>query len=105
MKHDSIEINGEEYRIEFNWNTVCNFIESQNKTLADLDKLNEMTPRQITAFIFEAIIEGCRLQNVTFPFTIEDFGAAIGFNEVAEILKIYTRQTSVPASVVKAKKK
>ena len=105
MKYDSIEINGTDYRIEFNWNTVCNFIENENKTLADLDRLNEMTPRQITSFIYEAIKEGCRMENVSFPFTLQDFGAMIRIQEIAEILKIYTKQTSVPVSVIKTKKK
>jgi len=105
MKHDAIEINGITYRIEFNWNTISEFIESTGLSLADLDKMGTMTPRQITSLIYCAIKEGCRMDGIEFPFTMADFGAAIGVNEISEILKIYTRQTSVSVATVKPKKK
>lgn len=104
MKFDSIEINGKDYRIEFNWNTVCNFIERENKTLADLEKLNEMTPKQITSLLYSGMLEGCRMEGVSFPFSLDDFGAALSVTDIADILNIYRRHTSVQ-SRVKAKKK
>jgi hypothetical protein len=104
MKYDSIEINGKDYRIEFNWNTVCNFIEKEKKTLADLEKLNELPPRQITCLLWCGMVEGCRLEGIDFPFTVDDFGAALTVNDIADIFNIYRRHTSV-TSKVKAKKK
>jgi hypothetical protein len=105
MKYDSIEINGKDYRIEFNWNTIVNFIDADNLTLADLDRLGTMSPRQITNLIWCALKEGCRLEKVEFPFSVEDLGAVLGVETITEILKIYTRQTSTSVVVVKTKKK
>lgn len=105
MKYDVVEINEKQYRIEFNWNTIVDFIDRSGMTLADLDKFGTMSPRQITTLIFCAIKEGCRIEKIEFPFTPEDMGAALGVSEISDILKMYTRQTSSSGTVPKSKKK
>lgn len=105
MRHDHVEIDDKCYRIEFNWNTVTNFLEDEGKTLADLENMGNLTAKSITRLVYNAIQEGCRLEGIAFPFTVEDLGAALGAHEIAEILKIYHRQTANPNAKVKAKKK
>lgn len=94
MKHDHIEINGLNYRVEFNWNAITDFLESENLQLTDADNLKELKPRQITGLIYAGVVEGCRLDGTAFPFTKLDFGASITPQMVGELLLIYTRHTS-----------
>lgn len=105
MKFDSIEIGSQSYRIEFNWNTISEFLETENKTLADLDKMAQMSAKQITRLIWCGLREGCRLNGNDFTLTVEDVGAMLNMNTITEILKIYTRHTTSSVATVKPKKK
>ena len=48
MKHDTIQINNQVYRVEFNWNATVDFLETENLALTDVDSLNSLKPSQIT---------------------------------------------------------
>lgn len=98
MKKDTVEINGTDYRIEFNWNAVSNFLEDEGIEVEDLDKMGKLKPSQITKLIFHGIKEGARLQGKELPFTPLDLGAALNVQSIADILTIYRRQIT-PANV------
>ncbi|HOI48335.1 MAG TPA: hypothetical protein PK167_03465 [Prolixibacteraceae bacterium] len=105
MKHDLIEISGTDFRIEFNWNAISNFIETEGLSLSKIDQLDNLTPSQITRLIHAGICEGCRLDGVKFPYSANDLGAALGVEEVAAVLKIYQAHTTAKNSTVKPGKK
>jgi len=94
MKHDHIEINGTKYRVEFNWNAITDFLESENMALTDADDLRQLKPSQVTGLIYAGVVEGCRLENTPFQFSKLDFGAMISPPVVGQLLLIYQRQTA-----------
>ena len=100
MKNDFIEINEKQYRVEFNWNSITDFLESENLNLTDADDLKQLKPRQITGLIYAGIIEGCRIEKTEFPFSKLDFGAVLSPSDVGELLLIYQRQTATPNTKV-----
>jgi len=95
MKNDYIEIDGKKYRVEFNWNAITDFLESEGLKLTDADDLKQLKPRQVTGLIFAGVVEGCRMDAIEFPFSKLDFGAMISPPQVGELLLIYQRHTSV----------
>ena len=105
MKYDTITINETDYRVEFNWNAITDFLESQNLGLADADDLRQLKPSQITALVHSAVKEGARLEQKEFPYTVRDFGAAIGAAEITALLQIYKAQTETATGVQTKKKK
>jgi hypothetical protein len=106
MTHDYVEINGKDYRIEFNWNSMTDFFDRVGKKPSDLDKMDELTAAQYTTLFHAGVVEGCRMDGVEFPFSEKDFGAALTINNVAELLMLYRKHSTVKSSVtVKVKKK
>lgn len=104
MKFDTIEINGQNYRVEFNWNAIVDFLESENLKLTDVDALDNLKPGQITALIYAGIKEGARLEDKTFDYSVKDLGAALNIQEIAAMLEIFKAQTAVNTPVKKKTK-
>ena len=105
MKHDTIEINSTQYRIEFNWNAIVSFLEEEDLQLSDIDDLKALKPSQITNFIFQAVKEGARMQGVEFPFDVKQFGASIGIADVGKLLVVFQRQSTGNNTMQETKKK
>lgn len=105
MQNDYFELNGQDHRIEWNWNSISNFIEDTDLELADIDKIVQKKPRVITKFFHVAFVEGGRLDGIPFPFTPEELGGMLEVNDVTELLKIYFAQIASKQSQGKAKKK
>lgn len=95
MKNDFIEISGKKYRVEFNWNAITDFLESEGLTLSDADDMKKLKPRQITGLIYAGVVEGCRMDHQEFPYSKLEFGTMINPPQVGELLFIYQRHTSV----------
>jgi hypothetical protein len=112
MKKDYIEINGIKYPVEFNMNAQFAFMEAQNLSFFEDYKLNTLRPQQIKALIYEGVVEGCRINNIEFPYSIFDFIAMIKAEHVGKLLMIYASQNRSeikeqepePADVTKKKK-
>ena len=104
MKHDTISINQTDYRVEFNWNAICDFLESENLKLTDVDALDNLKPTQITALIYAGIKEGARMENQDFPFSIKDIGAALTITDIAALLEIFKAHTTVNSTDTKKKR-
>ena len=100
MKNDYIEINGKKYRVEFNWNAITDFLESEGLQLSDVDDLRELKPRQVTGLVYAGVCEGCRLDGKEFTFSKLEFGAMVKPPQIGELLLIYQRHTSVKKSEV-----
>lgn len=105
MKHDHIEIDGKNYRIEFNWNAISDFCRREGLILSNLDDLAKCTPAQITTLIHAGIAEGCRLEKVEFPYSELDLGAMLNPASIRDITTIYTRHVQAEGLAVHAKKK
>ena len=105
MKHDIITINDTDYRIEFNWNALADFLETENIQLKEIDKLENLSPKQVTSLCYCGVKEGARMENKPFDFNIEDFGANLTPTDIAGLIIIYRRQTEVETKVTDVKKK
>jgi len=95
MKNDTIIINNTEYRIEFNWNAMADFLETEGIKLSDVDKLENLTAKQVTGLIYSGVKEGARMENKPFPYQREDIGAHLSTTDVAKLVTIYRRQSEV----------
>jgi len=89
MKNDYLQINGQKCRIEFNWNTISNFLEDNGLELSAMDELVKMKPSQITRLIHHALKEGARLEQKEFLFSVDDVGAGLSVSDVNDILIIF----------------
>ena len=105
MIADYVEIDGKDYRIEWNWNTVTNFLQTSGRELADIDRIAGMNPEDITRFIHCALVEGSRLDGVEFPFTAEEVGGMMEVQDIPVALGIYQQQIANKTSRMKVKKK
>lgn len=106
MKNDYIQINkNEEYRIEFNWNALSDFLEHEGIELSDIDKVDNLKPAQITSLIYFAVKEGARMEGKEFTYDMKQFGASLTPNDMADLLVIYRRQSEVKSKVSVSKKK
>ncbi len=95
MKHDHIIINDAEFRIEFNWNALCDFLETEKLKLTDVDALDNLMPSQITSLIYAGVKEGARLEGKELTFSRLDLGAAMGVQDIAAMLEIFKAHTAV----------
>lgn len=105
MKNDTITINGQTFRIEFNWNATCDFLERENIQLRDFDSLDNLSWKQVTSLIYSGVKEGARLENKPFDFSLIDFGAALNNKTVGDLLVVYKRQSQSDAMKQEASKK
>lgn len=104
MKPEYIEIRGEKFRVEFNWNATTDFLETENLSLNDADSLSDLKPSQITTLVYTGVAEGQRLDKKPFPLTVRDFGALLTLPVLKKALEIYHRQTAFDNPAVAQKK-
>lgn len=93
-KYDRIQLGRKQYRIEFNWNTHCRFMEAYNMKFGDLKSFEDVNPGQIITYFYEAIIEGCRLENKKFPYSKEDFAALLSSESMSAMALVLQSQHS-----------
>lgn len=100
-KFDRIQIGRKEYRIEFNWNAYTAFMESHKMKFGDIHDFNKINPSQFVTLLYEAIFEGCRLENKKFPYNKEDFAAMLTPESIAEFSLILQSQNARPIKDLK----
>jgi hypothetical protein len=105
MKYDYLEINGQKCRIEFNWNTISNFLEDNGLELSAMDELAKMKPSQITQLIHSALKEGARMEKKEFPYSASDVGAGLSIADVNDVLTIFQCHVNRKSSSEPVKKK
>lgn len=106
MKHDVVEINGQPWRVEFNWNTIAAFLEANNLELSAVDELQKLKPSQITVLIHEALKEGARMESKEFPYSVKDIGSNLSVTDIAALLTVFQKHVSAKnANTDGAKKK
>lgn len=105
MQNDYIEIEGKDYRIEFNWNTISKFLTMSGRQLTDAEKISSLPAEDITLFIHCAMVEGCRLDGGKFPFTVDEVGGMMDIADIPVLFAIFSDQMSSKKVNIKAKKK
>lgn len=95
-KYDRIQIGRKQYRIDFNWNAYTNFMNFYEMKLGDLENLDKINPGQLITLIYEAIVEGSRLDNKKFPISKEDFAAMLTPESIAQFSLILQSQSACP---------
>jgi len=93
-KYDRIQVGRKQYRIEFNWNAYCEFAAFHNLTMDDLSDSNKISPDQTITYIYEAIKEGCRMENKKFPYSREDLAAMLSPETLDQLTIVIRSQNS-----------
>lgn len=95
MKKDYIEIAGQRYRVESNWNALMAFLDAVGRnTLDELSQLGTLRPSELTALMVACITEGERLDGKEFTMSALDLGALVTPAKVREFLDIYASQSA-----------
>lgn len=105
MQNDYIEIDGKDYRIEFNWNTISKFITLSGRQLIEAEKIASLPAEDITLFIHCALVEGCRLDGEKFPFTVDEVGGMMDIADIPVLFAIFSDQMAAKKTNIVAKKK
>lgn len=98
---DIIRINGEDCRVEANWNALVAYLKLKGRNdMAGLSALGELAPSDLTELMACCLNEGARLEGSEQKWTGEMVGQSCGMAEMGMFLTIYNRQTSpqIPAS-------
>ncbi|MDP3645420.1 MAG: hypothetical protein Q8S54_19830 [Bacteroidota bacterium] len=93
-KYDRVQIGRKQYRIEFNWNALCSCMESEGMRFGQLEKFEKMTPGIFISLLYAGILEGCSIENKTFPYSKEDFAAILTPEAVAQLSIIFQSQNA-----------
>lgn len=105
MKRDTILINDQEYWIEFNWDAVTDFLETENLELMDIDNLQKLNPKKITSLFYSGVKAGATLQGVPFDFDREQFSSILNIKDATNLLIIYARHSQAESKVSKKPEK
>ena len=100
-----IDINGQKIRIEFNWNTVIEFLDRCGINLNEFIELssgNKITPRHIRQLAWSGAIEGERIEGRELQYDEVQFGALLYPAQINQVMQIFSEQF---AGVVSEKKK
>ena len=105
MPKDFLKIGGKEYRVEVNWNTLSEFLQSiGDDTYDGLANVGSMKPSQAPALIAAAINEGERLEGRETHLSPKDVGAMIRPKDVEAFMKVYVRQSAAQIAEEEPKK-
>lgn len=102
---DRIEINGNAYRVEVNWNAITAFLEASGRDdVQSLIGLSSLKPSDLAGLLAAAINEGERLEGRECALKAEEVGAMAGFDTMAQFIQIFTKQTTPRGSTEDGKK-
>lgn len=109
MKHDFINIDGTDYRVEYNMVAIENFMEEEPglNTLDQLDVLAKLSPKQFRKLTWYAVAEGCDMEQIKFPFTEKEFTRKLSLGSLSKLIMVYAAHTNPETSagaVVKKKR-
>ena len=92
---DQIEINGNAYRVEVNWNAITAFLEASGRDdVQSLIGLSSLKPSDLAGLLAAAINEGERLEGRECALKAEEVGAMVGFDTMAQFIQIFAKQTN-----------
>jgi len=92
---DRIEINGNAYRVEVNWNAITAFLEASGRDdVQSLIGLSSLKPSDLAGLLAAAINEGERLEGRECALKAEEVGAMAGLDTMAQFIQIFAKQTN-----------
>lgn len=91
---DCVEIDGKEYRIEYNFNAIAEFLEMTGRSLGDLTDLGEISAKEMLTLIWCGISEGERLEGRKMEIGRDELGAVIGPEDIKIALDILSKHFS-----------
>lgn len=92
---DRIEINGNAYRVEVNWNAITAFLEASGRDdVQSLIGLSSLKPSDLAGLLAAAINEGERLEGRECSLKAKEVGAMAGFDTMAQFIQIFAKQTN-----------
>ena len=87
---DFVEIDGRQYRVEFNFNAIGDFCAIKGAGLDVFERFSELGINDLILLFHCGIVEGERLEGRDCDLTLRDLGAVIDasdFEHVAEIIE------------------
>lgn len=92
---DTININGEDCRVEANWNALIAYLQIKGRNdMAGLSILGELAPSDLADLMACCLNEGARLEGKEQKWTGEMVGQSCGMSQMGTFMAIYNRQTS-----------
>lgn len=84
-----ISINDCEYRVEPNWNVICDFCEQKNWKITELANIAECSPSDMNALFYLSIVEGERMEGRKVEISQRDMFANVTPDIIAEFVKLF----------------
>lgn len=88
---DFVEINGREYRVEFNFNAVGDFCAIKGAGLDIFERFGDLGINDFILLFHCGIVEGERLEGRDCDLTLRDLGAVIDATDLEHVATIIER--------------
>lgn len=95
---DFCEINGREYRVEFNFNAIGDFCAIKGVGLEIFEKFGELGINDFILLFHCGIVEGERLEGRDCELTLRDLGAALTADDLEHVAEIINRHYTAPSA-------
>ncbi|MCQ2137889.1 MAG: hypothetical protein MJY60_04205 [Bacteroidales bacterium] len=108
---DCIQIEDREYRIEFNFNAIGDFLDAKGYTLSKLERFADLSANDIVTLICCGIHEGERLEGRECDLQPKDIGAVMTGDDITAAIELINKHYTGKAladggeGVVESKKK
>lgn len=97
MNKEYLDISGEKYRAEANWNAVAAYCDRKGVTnLSQLDMLGTIGVGDVLTLMHCCLQEGERLEGREFPLTEQELGSRAHAGTIAQFIRLYVRQSQLP---------
>jgi len=96
MNKDYIKLkNGQQFRVEVNWNSISDFCEVQGMSeLSAIDNISKLKLTDVSALVWSAVREGERMDGTEFTHSIRDFAAKMLPSNISDFMLILQKQLS-----------
>lgn len=107
MQKDYLTLkNGQQFRVEVNWNSISDFLELQGlDDLAAIDNLSKLKVSDISGLIWACVREGERMDGNEFTQGIRDFGAKLTPANIGKFMELLKEQLDTGEKEEAPKKK
>jgi len=88
---DYLEIDGKNYRIEYNFNAIGDYLDRTGKSLSDLMDFGSIKAKEMLMLIWCGVYEGERLEGRELELSVEDLGAILAPEDIHNAIDVMTK--------------
>lgn len=105
MNRSYITIDGQQRRVEANWNAITSYLTARGKdSLQGLSDISSLSPSELPHLMAACVNEGERLEGRESSLTAEWIGENCGMTELTEFVSAFCRMVTPQVPSDKAKK-